>query len=129
MSMSIHVKGYIAADTDWDKKKQAYLACQEAGIDVPEELDDFFDYGSLIDAPGKEIVITEDTLSKIRKFVDIDPGINTDCEIMVMFSDANLQKLKRKINRYKGVEKLSNAIQVILHDDTRLLIRNSRAGN
>jgi hypothetical protein len=65
----------------------------------------------------------------IKNFADIDPGINTDCEIMVMFSDANLQKLKRKINRYKGDEKLSNAIQVILHDDTRLLIRNSRVSN
>lgn len=86
-------------------------------------------YSYPFDPDVKEIVISGDTLNKIKNFVDIDPEIDTNRKIIVMFSDANLREIKRKISRYKGNKELSSAIQVILHDDTRLLIRNGRASN
>jgi hypothetical protein len=55
MSMSTTVMGFRPPDGDWDKKKKAYEACIEAGVEVPDELYDYFegqspsDHGQSVD--------------------------------------------------------------------------------
>lgn len=60
MGMSTHVYGIKPPDAKWKKMKAAYEACQAAGIDPPEELDDFFGGES----PDKAGVIVDLTKSK-----------------------------------------------------------------
>ena len=43
MSMSTYVRGFRPPDEKWKKMKKIWDSCQEAGIDVPSEVDDFFD--------------------------------------------------------------------------------------
>lgn len=49
MSMSLHVVGIKPADEEYNKKREAYLACEKAGVSPPAELQKFFDY----DRPGE----------------------------------------------------------------------------
>ena len=41
MSMSIHVKGIREADDEFRKMVAAKKACDEAGVDPPQEVEDF----------------------------------------------------------------------------------------
>lgn len=43
MSVSTHVVGIKPPDAKWKKMKIVYDACIKAGVDVPEEVDKFFD--------------------------------------------------------------------------------------
>lgn len=61
MGMSTHVYGIKPPDAKWKKMKAAYEACQAAGIDPPEELDDFF--GG--EAPDEAGVLVDLVESKI----------------------------------------------------------------
>ncbi len=42
MSMSTGITGYRPKDAEWEKKKSAFQACQDAGIPIPEKLYEFF---------------------------------------------------------------------------------------
>ena len=44
MSMSTWVELIRPPDKKWLKMKAAYDACGEAGVEVPETIDDFFDH-------------------------------------------------------------------------------------
>lgn len=43
MGMSTHISGLKPIDDDWRKMKAVYDACEAAGIDIPHEVDEFFD--------------------------------------------------------------------------------------
>jgi hypothetical protein len=60
MSMSTYVRGFRPADEKWKKMKKIWYACQEAGVDVPDEVDDFFD-GDKPDEAGVEIKLNSKT--------------------------------------------------------------------
>lgn len=42
MSMSAHVVGFRPADDKWEKMKAVYDACQDAGIQLPASVIQFF---------------------------------------------------------------------------------------
>ena len=42
MGMSTSVVGFKPPDKKWEKMKKIYDACEESGVTVPEEVDDFF---------------------------------------------------------------------------------------
>lgn len=44
MSMSTHVIGFKAPDETWQKHKAVWDACDAAGVSVPEETEEFFNY-------------------------------------------------------------------------------------
>ena len=44
MSMSTHVVGFRAPDKKWNLMKAVWDACNEAGLVIPQEVDEFFDY-------------------------------------------------------------------------------------
>jgi hypothetical protein len=52
--MSIHIVGFREPDDEWRKMKAAYDACEAAGIEIPPEIDRFFD-GEKPDERGIEI--------------------------------------------------------------------------
>lgn len=57
MGMSTHVVGYVPRDEKWNKYEKIYRACDEAGIDIPDEVLDYFDDEPPYDKPGKEVDI------------------------------------------------------------------------
>lgn len=55
MSMSMHVEGVRPGDEKWRQMKAVYDACEAAGVDIPDEVSKFFDYGS----PDEKGVVLE----------------------------------------------------------------------
>ena len=43
MGMSTSVYGIVPADDKFKEMAEVYYACKKAGLDVPEEVEDFFD--------------------------------------------------------------------------------------
>lgn len=58
MSMSTHIVGFRAVDEKWNQMKAAYLACEAAGIWIPEEVVRFFGYNHPSNLPGLEVDIS-----------------------------------------------------------------------
>ncbi len=50
MSTTVSVTGTRPMRKDWNRMRDAYYSCQRAGVDIPEDVQEFFDYGE----PGKE---------------------------------------------------------------------------
>ena len=44
MGMSSHVSGFVPVDETWKKMKEVYDACNAAGVKIPEDVDEFFDW-------------------------------------------------------------------------------------
>jgi hypothetical protein len=44
MSMSTHIVGVIPPDDKWKKMKEIYNNCMDVGIQIPTEVEKFFDY-------------------------------------------------------------------------------------
>jgi hypothetical protein len=60
--MSTNVEGFKPPDETWKKMYAAYLACKQAGIDPPKEVDKYFNY----DTPDENgVVITEKELKEL----------------------------------------------------------------
>jgi hypothetical protein len=57
MGMSTSVYGIIPADEKFRKMKAIYDLCEEQGIDIPDEVEDFFD-GERPDENGVKIYLT-----------------------------------------------------------------------
>ncbi len=70
MGMSTCIVGFVPPDEKWDKMKTIYNACVAADIEIPTEVDKYFDYNNPNKIPGLEINIehlatdyTDDDLS------------------------------------------------------------------
>ncbi len=50
------VLGIIPKDKQWNRMKDAYFSCKRAGIDPPEEVLEFFDYGEP-DRDGSDVIV------------------------------------------------------------------------
>lgn len=57
MSISYHVVGYIPADVNWNKMKNVYNTCKDAGVPIPAEVLKFFDDNDPNTTPGLEVDI------------------------------------------------------------------------
>ena len=55
MGMSTRILAVIEADSEWIKMKQAWEACEDAGVTIPKELFDYFDGVCPKNMNGKEI--------------------------------------------------------------------------
>lgn len=55
MGMSTHVVGFRPADDTWNKMKEAWIACENAGVDIPKEIYNFFEGINPEDRPGAEV--------------------------------------------------------------------------
>ena len=60
MSMTTYVVGFRPADEKWKQMKKIWDSCEEAGIDVPKEVDDFFE-SDAPDEAGVEIRLNAKT--------------------------------------------------------------------
>ena len=58
MSMSTHVIGLVPVNEKWEEMAAVFYACEKAGIDVPKEVNEFFDY-QRPDSTGVEIDIKD----------------------------------------------------------------------
>jgi hypothetical protein len=70
MGMNTHVVGFKAPNDKWKRMKKAYEACVEAGIEIPESIDDFFG-GEMPDEGGIEVEI--EYHSSVQRFSDPHP--------------------------------------------------------
>lgn len=59
MSVSIHAVGFRGKDEKWDQMKSIWETCQNAGVSIPDEVEDFFGGENPGDKPGLEIDIDE----------------------------------------------------------------------
>jgi len=59
MGMSSRVEFFQPADKEWDDKKSVYNACVHAGIDIPEEVCQFFNWETPGECLGKEVKVPE----------------------------------------------------------------------
>lgn len=57
MSTSAHIVGFRPADEKWNKMKATWLACENAGVPIPQEVEAFFGHESPGDKPGAEVEI------------------------------------------------------------------------
>jgi hypothetical protein len=57
MGMSTHVIGFRPADEQWRKMKAVWDGCEAAGVEVPFEVDRFFQGEAPGDKPGMEVDI------------------------------------------------------------------------
>lgn len=58
MGMSTYVVGFAPPDDKWKKMKKVYDACEKAGLEIPDEVDDFFN-GEPPDDAGVEVDLRE----------------------------------------------------------------------
>jgi hypothetical protein len=62
VGMSTHVDGIKAPDAKWKKMKKVWDICREAGVAVPQEVDDYFedappdDQGVVVELEGTDAV-------------------------------------------------------------------------
>lgn len=59
MGMSIHVVGYRPPDDEWERMKAVYVACEEAGVDIPDKVQEFFHYDDPQGMLGIEVGLGE----------------------------------------------------------------------
>lgn len=58
MSMSTHIEGIKAPDDKWQKMKAAWDACKNAGVGIPTDVEEFFEFagpdeaGVVVDLDG-----------------------------------------------------------------------------
>lgn len=58
MSMSSRIEGIIPPNEDWQKMKDAFDACEKAGIDPPSEIWEYFE-GERPDDAGLVVNLTD----------------------------------------------------------------------
>ena len=58
--MGLYIEGIVPVDDEWKRMKKVWDACQEAGIDVPDEVAEFFDWKSP-DDDGMSIELEDGT--------------------------------------------------------------------
>lgn len=74
MSMSTWAKGICPPDRDWMKMKAVWDACDQAGVDLPKEVEDFFD-----GRPPDEKGVVIDIKDAIREWsADMQQGLEVD---------------------------------------------------
>jgi len=54
MSMSTYVIGFRPPDAEWERMYKVWRVCQEADVELPDEVGSFFDYEDP-DAKGLEV--------------------------------------------------------------------------
>lgn len=59
MGMSTHVIGFRKPDAKWNKMLAARNACTDAGIAIPDDISDFFEWEHPRGRPGMEVRINE----------------------------------------------------------------------
>ena len=69
MGMSTHIVGFAPPDEKWRKMKAIWDSCEEAGIDVPKEVNDFFG-GETPDECGVEIRLQYPFHEAVREWSD-----------------------------------------------------------
>ena len=82
MSMSAHVTGFKPVDDKFKRMFNAYKACEQAGIDIPDEVNSFFE-GEPPDPTGIKIRLSsaykdEDGVSKYSAEMQDGYEVNLD---------------------------------------------------
>ncbi len=76
MGMNKHIVGFRPPDKRWKEMKKVYDACAEAGVEIPDEVDEFFE-GEEPDERGVEVDIEEtDAVSEYN--ADMQDGFEVD---------------------------------------------------
>lgn len=73
MSSSQHVIGFKPPDEKWKAMKKVWDACTAAGVEIPDEVDEFFNYESPQD---RGVVVSEKDLGgAVKKYKgDMEDG-------------------------------------------------------
>jgi hypothetical protein len=69
MSKSTFVSGFKPPDKKWKEMKDVWESCKNAGVTIPPEVEEFFEYGSP-NAAGVEVDL--DTSDCVREYLGED---------------------------------------------------------
>jgi hypothetical protein len=95
MSMSLHVEGFIPPDAKFQKMFEVYRACEKAGVDIPAEVDEFFN-GETPDAAGVRVSLTsaksdgESMYKDAVKEYEGDEGMGYDVDLRKLPADIKI---------------------------------------
>jgi hypothetical protein len=90
MSMSLHVEGFIPPDAKFQKMFEVYRACEKAGVDIPAEVDEFFN-GETPDAAGVRVSLTYGPKYKDAvKEYEGDEGMGYDVDLRKLPADIKI---------------------------------------
>ena len=98
MGMSTRIEGFTPPDEKFQKMLKAYDACEEAGIDVPEEVDRFFN-GEPPDRTGVRVNLLRDKTFKsaVTTYHDSDAnaeGFQIDLEELAKLSNGHVKVIR-----------------------------------
>jgi hypothetical protein len=80
MGMSMYVAAIKPADAKWKKMKAVWDSCEAAGLDIPEEVVEFFD-GETPEEKGVKIYLNVNTHACISEYnADMREGYDVDLE-------------------------------------------------
>lgn len=89
MGMSTHIVGFKPADEKWQQMKEALEACRRADVEVPDEIDQFFNYEDP-DEAGVRVEI-EDT-DAVSEWHD-EAGSGYDIDVSKLPTDVTLVRV------------------------------------
>lgn len=72
MSMSTHVQGFAPPNEEWKKMKKVYDSCEEAGLEIPDNVLKFFGYEAPDEAGVSIEIDHEEYQSDMREGIEID---------------------------------------------------------
>lgn len=67
MGMHTVVEGFTPRDEKWEQYEAVYRSCEEAGVEPPDEVMEFFQWECPYDRPGQRVDISQAT----EKFVEL----------------------------------------------------------
>lgn len=91
MGMSTHVIGFKPPDETWQRMKAVWDACEAAGIDLPAEVDHYFQ-GERPDPAGVEVPKTD--LVKLGALREWDVGDSEGYEVELEKLPADIKILR-----------------------------------
>jgi hypothetical protein len=94
--MGTYVEGIKPPDEKWKKMKAIWDSCNEAGVNIPKEVDTFF---GGVDPDALGVVVGKDGLGKAIKEYHSPTGDSEGCEIFIDKLPRDV-KIVRVVNSY-----------------------------
>jgi hypothetical protein len=91
MSMSTVVTAFMSPDKKWQTMKAVANACKAAGIDEPEEVENYFGGHSPEDRPGQEVNIKNAVRkgqNEYENWIEVDLPLIPDKVMVLRFTNS-----------------------------------------
>lgn len=98
MSMSYNVIGIIEPDEEWQKNKKVWEACVEANIEIPIEVQEYFDLEEP-DPYGKKVILNGEEF--VTRYLEEPDPENSNSDYPEWGFEVDLEQLPKKFKRIR----------------------------